>query len=364
MKLLVITQKVDKNDSVLGFFHLWLQKLAERVDHLYVICLEKGEYALPNNVTVLSLGKENKVSKITYLRRFFRYIFQYRKEYQSIFVHMNPEYCILGGLFWRLWGKKILLWYTHKAVNWRRLLAQIFVNKIFTASRESFRWPRWKAEIVGHGIPVEMFSQQKNAPFGNNLCLLSVGRISRSKDLETAIDAVAKLSQNFSLPPALFSIVGRPITKEDEKYIDYLVKLLQKKGLSHANVQNVGPNDSATGFRLASLRYEDMPSVYQQEHILVHMSQTGSLDKVVLEALAAGRIVVTSSEAFAGLAKEGLVYSFPPGNSQKLAETIEKIYKDGILKTIPNQRAIDYIRKNHSLENVITKIVEELTTKL
>ena len=57
MKLLVLTQVVDKNDTNLGLFHTWLERIASRVEHLTVICLKRGEYHLPENVTVLSLGK-------------------------------------------------------------------------------------------------------------------------------------------------------------------------------------------------------------------------------------------------------------------------------------------------------------------
>ena len=99
MKLLVITQKVNKNDSNLGFFHEWLLRLAGQVEKLTIICLEKGEYNLPDNVQVLSLGKNIKyqisnikfICQLKYLFRFYKYIWKFRKEYDAVFVHMNPE---------------------------------------------------------------------------------------------------------------------------------------------------------------------------------------------------------------------------------------------------------------------------------
>src|SRR3989344_1078070 len=157
MKLLILTQKIDINDNVLGFFHRWVEKLAEHCEKVTVICLQKGEYRLPGNVRVLSLGKPAQgwsasggdvrhwvFNRIKYILKFYKYIFRERKSYDSIFVHMNPEYVILGGLFWCLWNKKIVLWYTHKAVNWKLKLAEKIVNKIFTASEESFRLPSKK----------------------------------------------------------------------------------------------------------------------------------------------------------------------------------------------------------------------------
>ena len=41
MRLLAIVQKVDINDDILGFIHSWIEKLAQRLDMLYVILWEK-----------------------------------------------------------------------------------------------------------------------------------------------------------------------------------------------------------------------------------------------------------------------------------------------------------------------------------
>lgn len=59
MRLLIVTQKVDKNDPILGFFHRWIEEFSKHCEKLTVICLQAGEFKLPANVTVLSLGKEN-----------------------------------------------------------------------------------------------------------------------------------------------------------------------------------------------------------------------------------------------------------------------------------------------------------------
>lgn len=321
-KKLVITQKVNKNDSNLGFFHEWLSRLADKVDGVFVVCLEKGEHTLPNNVVVLSLGKEvnknirypifNIFYKLKYLFKFYYFIIKYRHEYDGVFVHMNPEYCILGGALWRLWHKKILLWYTHKTVNWRLRLGALFTNKIFTASKESFRLKSKKVEIVGHGIPVELFAVQANklpnAPFN----LLAVGRKSLSKDFETAQKAVDIIKNKF--PFVKFEIIS-------------------------------------------DKTYSELPVVYANAHILIHTSRTGSMDKVVLEALAVGRIVITSSEAYTGFEQQGIVYIFPVGNFQELANIIEKIYHSGILNQLPIKKNMDYVQNNYNLDNVIIKIV-------
>lgn len=344
--LLVVTQKVSQNDSNLGFFHEWLWRLAGKVEKLTIICLEKGEYQLPKNVTVLSLGKENQASRWEYFKNFYRYIFLLRNDYDSVFVHMNSEYCIMGGLFWRIWHKKILLWYTHKAVNWRLRFGVVFANKIFTASKESFRLKSKKVEIVGHGIAVEIFSSAKKKVVGeNDLHLLAVGRVTPSKDLVTAIKAAIILYKEKKIP-IHFDIVGDPITKSDFMYKKDLEKMTEEIKLENGR--------SMVDF-VGKCSHNRMPEIYYNHQILIHTSITGSMDKVVLEALATGRIVVTSSEAYADLEKNGLVYTFKAGDCRGLAATVEKIYTSGII--IPNEKAIEYVGKNHNLETLVNKII-------
>jgi len=94
MKLLILTQIVDLNDDVLGFMHGWIAEFAKNCELVTVICLKKGETNLPDNVKVLSLGKETGRSRIKYLLNFYRYIWQYRGNYDNIFVHMNEQYVL------------------------------------------------------------------------------------------------------------------------------------------------------------------------------------------------------------------------------------------------------------------------------
>ena len=99
---MVITQKVDQTDGLLGFFQRWLEELARHYSQVVVICLFKGQADLPPNVRVLSLGKESGAGRLVYFWRFFKYVIAERKNYDSVFVHMNPEYLVLAGWLWRL----------------------------------------------------------------------------------------------------------------------------------------------------------------------------------------------------------------------------------------------------------------------
>ena len=113
-RLLILTQKIDRNDPILGFFHRWVEEFAKHCESVIVVCLQKGEYDLPKNVRVLSIGKEEGGSRmrkiVRYIVRFYRYIWHERENYDAVFVHMNPIYVCLAGPWWRLTGRKIALW--------------------------------------------------------------------------------------------------------------------------------------------------------------------------------------------------------------------------------------------------------------
>jgi glycosyltransferase involved in cell wall biosynthesis len=299
---------------------------------------------LPGNVTVLSLGKETGASRWKYLKNFYTYIFQYRKEYDHVFVHMNPEYVCLGGIWWRVWHKKVILWYAHKAVNLRLRLGTVFATKIFTSSKEGFRLPSAKVDVVGQGIAVQYFASIAADAGGRARRLLWVGRVSPVKDLETVVLAMRQLALDPHDPPLTLDIVGSAITASDRAYEGTIRSLVERAMLAD-RVRFVG-----------GVPYGDMARLYQEHSLLIHTSKTGSMDKVVLEALAAGMHVVTSSEAYRDLVAQGLAMSFRLNQAADVAATIEKAIQSGILKQ-PNQKGIDYVRTHHNLDSLIGKIM-------
>ena len=279
MKLLIVTQKVDKNDPVLGFFHRWIEEFAKQCEKVTVICLQKGEYSLPSSVEVLSLGKEKGTSRLTRVRLFYKYIFARRKDYDAVFVHMNPEYVVLAGWLWRLWHKKVVLWYTHKSVDIKLRVAVLFANAVATASKESFRLASKKVHVLGHGIDTDFFAPDPTVARGS--WALSVGRLSKSKRHDLAIRA-AKLAG------VELRIAGEGPERE------HLAHLAQELG---AQVIFLG------GLTQTQLRDEYRTAAY-----LIHTSETGSLDKVVLEALACGLPIKTSDPALKALEQAGPEY--------------------------------------------------------
>ncbi len=341
IKLLIITQKVDINDDILGFFHGWIEKFAGKFEKIIVICLQEGDYDLPRNVKVLSLGKERGKSKIKYLINFYRFIYRERKNHDTVFVHMNPIYVILGGLFWKLRHKKISLWYAHGYADWRLKLAERIANIIFTSTKEGFRIKSKKLKIVGQGIDTKKFkpiAKKENRVFK----IISVGRISPSKDYETLIKAIEDLKDiNFEV-----EIIGGVGLPGDESYSERIKELVKKEELKRA-IKFLGP-----------LPFKKIASHLQSADLFVSMGLTGSLDKVLLEAMACGLPILTCNEALENvLGKYRKVLMYPKKDFKFLAKKIDFIFKlkDGERKAI-GQDLRQIVVRDHSLNNLIKKI--------
>ncbi len=350
MNLLILTQKVDINDSVLGFFHDWLKKFANKFEKVTVICLEKGEYDLPSNVEVLSLGKEVISSRFKYLYRFYKYIWEKRKDYDRVFVHMNPEYVILGGLVWRLLGKKIIIWYVHKAVNIKLKLAEALTHRIFTASKDGFLLDSKKVKILGHGIDTDKFQCHTNNSTDEIFKIIYVGRISHIKNQKLLIMAIDHLVNQEGVTSIQVDLVGSPIYIDDKEYLAELESLVDSNNLrSYINFVGDVPN-------------KDMAAVYGGADLSVNLCQTGGMDKAVLESLSCGTSAIALNKTFENVFGDFKnILILEKEDKFELAKKISNIMKmGGKDKTDVSHKLAKKIVQEYSLENLIDKTVKEL----
>ncbi len=335
MNLLIFTQKVDKNDDNLGFFHEWLKKFAEKTEKIFVVANFVGEHSLPANVQIFSLGKEKIFGRIRRYFNFHKYLFKTLPQADAIFVHMIPAWVILVWLVAFIFRKKIYLWYTHKSVTFSLCLAEKLVEKIFTASPESCRLDSKKIIAIGHGIDTEHFKPKDFPKDSGVLKLLTAGRITLSKDYEFLINTIEfVIKKNHHV---VLDIAGVPITSTDFIYKKKLDNLIGQKNLGK-NINFIGPKT-----------YAEMPDIYNSHDIFIHASETGSLDKAVLEAMACGLPVLTTSEAFVG------TLDVLPKEANLMAEKIIQLKNAG--KDLPSREIIIH---KHNLNNLTEKILANL----
>ncbi len=352
MKLLICTQVVDRSDSVLGFFHEWIAECGRQYESVEVICLKEGKHSLPLNVTVHSLGKERGFSRVRRIFLFFKYSIFLRKKYDAVFVHMNPEYVILGGFLWRLFKKDTGMWYAHGAVTLKLRISALFAHHLFTSTPQGLRIRSPKIHIVGQGIDTERFvpgAMEKNSPRDDAIKLVTVSRISESKDIACLIEAVALLKKD-ALPVSL-TIVGEPLTAKDKEYEGYLKKRIEELGITDQILWE-GP-----------IQNSDLPHVLRRHTVFVNAYKNNSLDKALLEAMATGLIVVSSNESYVGLINDMLpVHS----NSVCVAHGTPEAFEDAIKKVseLPERKRVelsaslrDIVVAEHGLPGLIDRIM-------
>ena len=220
---------------------------------------------------------------------------------------MNPEYIILGGLWWKFFRKKIGLWYVHKSVNTKLRIAVLFSNYVFTASKESFRLVSQKVMIMGHGIDITR--AKARIPRASNVRLITSGRVTVIKHLEVIVGAFLLLKQKGL--EVTCTILGAPVTEDDFRYQKTLFKIL------------TDANEKPETVFVGAVPHDQVPEFRATADYFLHASDTGSLDKSVLDAVISGVVPLSPSEAyveFFGAYKPVLAY--PKGDSQALADKI------------------------------------------
>jgi glycosyltransferase involved in cell wall biosynthesis len=333
MRLLVVTQAVDSEDPVLGFFVRWIDEFSKHFDCIEIICLRAGAYKFPENVRVHSLGKERKESnRIVYVWRFLRLVWLLRHNYDVVFVHMNQEYVLLAGGIWRLLRKPVYLWRNHYAGSWFTNLAVAFCTKVLCTSKYSYTAQFRKRELMPVGVDTDRFSPDVHI-LKIPRSILSLSRFAPSKRIEMLIDALLLLQANKIVFKA--DIVGSPLPQHEAYY-----SLIKKRALPlRANVTF-----------LPGVANSETPDLYRTHEIFVNASRSGMFDKTLFEAAACRCAVLSSSEDFAELAGRETFFS----SSEELAARLRQLL--GEREKYPLQQAVH----QHSLHALAVSLASLL----
>jgi len=343
MKLLMITRKVDKDDAQAGFIYGWVKKLGEKVNQLKVICLEKGNTeGLPKNIEVFSLGKENGKNRIKEFINFQKGALKFVKQVDGVFCHMNPEYTILISPYAKIFRKKVVVWYSHKAINWKVRLINILADKIVTPTKDGFGLKSNKKIVIGHGIDTELFKPAQNKEKNDIFRIISVGRISPIKDYKTLIKAIDIVNKNINIK---VDIVGGLGLDSQQNYFKELQSIIKEKKLENViSFKNLIPN-------------KELPKYYQDSDLSINLCPTGSPDKAVLESMACNLPVLVANETFKkdfGLCAEQLI--FKHSDSEDLAQKIIDLTENSQLEGIGKHLREEVVR-NHNLDNLMNKLI-------
>lgn len=351
MNLVFVTRIVDRADTRSGFIFDWIDALAEEVDELHVICLNKGDTSgLPQNVHIGSMGKDKGAPKIAQLLNYVGLLMQWAPGSQGILCHMHPIYAIVAFPFAKLFGRKLGLWYTHKQVDEKLRLAHRMVDVVFTASPESFRLKSKKKRVVGHGINIERFARTTRSERSDGVFqVVSLGRISPVKDYETLVKAAEEFVKDEGREGVRFDIYGDPATATDESYLESLLEMVDDADL-----------DEVVSFH-PGVPYGQVPNIYERADVFVNLSTEAGLDKTVLEAAASKTLVLAAYEGFRGAFTNISPLLIADSNEPKMVSSQLQLIKSTSQSEKEQiiQRLYAWVKENHDLTQLAKRIVGE-----
>jgi len=339
MKLLIFTQKVDKNDSILGFFHNWLIEISKRIDEVQVICLEVGKVDLPKNITVYSLGKEKGSSQFKYIINLYKYLWLIHGSYDKVFVHMNQEYVLLAGWYWKLKNIPVYMWRNHPKGSPLTRLAVALSTKVFCTSTASFTARFKKTLIMPAGIDIKIFKPIEGM-FRKKYSVCMVGRISPIKHIKLGIEVVGKLIASGS--QVSFNIIGSP-TERDIKYYEELKDYATKNNLSNSITFT------------PALSPERLPEIYSSHEICLNLTESGSFDKTIVESTSCGAIPLVSNYSLKGLLPSVCITMASP---EAVADSLQKLFEAHVKLEIQDE--LKSFVKSQSLDALLDKLFIEI----
>jgi len=287
----MLTQVLDRHDQVLSFTYDWVAALAARVERLVVMPVRAGDYDLPDNVIVESLGKERGLGRPARAAAFYRALRRHIRDVDVLFAHMSPRYVLAAAPLAAFYRKPITLWYTHREASLELRLAVPLTRHIATAHASSFPIPSPKVHALGHGINTAAFQPDDSLP-GNPPLIVSLARLSPIKRHETLIRAAAILRDRYGDPPARYAIAGGTLPGQSTDYADFL----------RGEVDRLHVGDRVTLW--GAIPAEGVRGVFHEASLAFNGSPPGLFDKVALEGMLCAVPTIVANPAFDDLLGE------------------------------------------------------------
>ena len=343
--LLYLNLAVDAEDVSLGFANTWIKQFSNKFENVDIITLNKSNenIATNNKVNIYGLLKgdnSSRISKFLKIRKTIKELTS-TTSYDLCFSHMSPL-LLLMTKFYSLKKIPTVLWYTHpKPKEFSKkiilIISLFFCDKVVTASNSSFPYRSNKLNVVGHAIDYEQFLNKRRKLLNKEFLILS--RISKSKNLEVAIDGFLK--SKFSKHN--ISIIGDAVTKEDLEYKNKL----SKKYESNKNVTFLG-----------KIPHKDLPSLMSKHSYHINATPEGFYDKSVLESISNGLFSLYANKDYDKHFKKDMHFLTKFAlNQRSLTDVLNSVYEQEDKYIL---RIIEYSQlsvSNESVQTIYERIV-------
>lgn len=317
MRVLIINYEMNKHSGVLAWQAQIAYELAKACESVVVLTERLGEFATRPNMHVEAvakrpLGVPRRLGGLWFVNW---QVYQLCRRYQIdvCFIHMAHDWSCRLYPSLRLLGIPVMLWYAHGTVSPQLRQAHRCVTRVVTSTPEGFRIASPKRRIIGQGINTHLFKIPEHAERGADL--IYVGRVSRRKRIDLLLAVMNCLHRSVPESPIRLRVVGPLLTDDDIAYDAELRTQMWALGLQD-KVDLVG-----------FVPQQHTPHFYRTAFLHLNVSQTGSLDKTVLEALACGCPVLTSNEAFHALLTDYPEFIIQDDRPQMIAQQVLALYE-------------------------------------
>lgn len=351
-----MTQLIDPVDPVLGFTVGLVRALAAQFERIAVIANEmRSSPLLPANVEFVSLGKERGAGRLVRGARFQRELLRLLRDVRpdAFLAHMCPEYLVLAAPLAKWRHVSTLLWFAHPADSARLARAERLADVVLTSLPGSFPRRSSKVRVIGQAIDCHAFAQAEppdRAP-DEPLRLLALGRTSDSKRYDVAVGGISAARKAGT--EVTLRVVGPSTTPAERANRETIERSIAALGLEPFVRLEPGVTPA------------EVPALLVGCDGLLNTTIDGSGDKVVLEAMSAGRPVLVSNPAFADLVSGlGVPLSFPTGDEKALGGAISTLAGlDRGTRSALGTELRERVLRGHSIDHwaeSIGAVVEEL----
>ncbi len=352
MRLLMTTQVVDSDHPIQGFSHTWIRKLAQRIEGLHVVCLTVGKHDLPSNVRIYPIKASADASRASKFLRFQRYVapLLLSRAVDGVFVQQTEINAILASPYAMLMHTPVVLFKAHgRSLRASLRLATSLASAVLTSEASAFPIDTPKKVVVGQGIDLDQFIPHERVfSEPRSRVVVAVGRYSQIKGYEVMIEACDILVNQRGIKDLVFRIYGADNYPGYENYRQKLEQMVRSRNLQ-GRFELHGP-----------VPFSSVSALYSEADLIVHPSDTLSIDKVVLEAMASERVILCSTAPFRsvlGAYSDDLM--FAKGNPIDLAKKIEKVLSLPYHQYATIAKELrEIVRQGHSVDNLADQIVK------
>ncbi len=335
MRGIVVTQRIDPADPVLGAAAAKVAALAKLLDEVVVLVDGAVDDALPANCRVRPYRARTRAGRGLRFERALSRELARRPRPAFVLAHMCPIYAVLAAPLARPLRVPVLLWFTHWRASRLLRLAERLSSAVVTVEERTFPLDSRKVVPIGHGIDLGGFPCV-GRPERRPLRLLALGRTSPAKGLDTIVRAAA------ATPGVSLDVVGPSVTDEERQHRAELERLVAELDVGdRVALRDAVPRGS-------------VPALLAEVDALVNNMRAGATDKVVYEAAATCLPVLASNPALDTFLPAGL--RFQQDDPESLAARLRELAVADRQALGRQLRAV--VEHDHSVDGWARRIVE------